>query len=213
MARLVARRASIVTVAALVATAALLVGCGGSAQSAAQTPGSETAASLPQASVDARTSAAPRPVVVISDRHGPSWRGVLGDAVQIDWYDQTTGKTTSELVAVLAVRRLPDPDDDGGPDEFGDSYGPYEWKYGIKVRLTSLDSRSAKQPLAYQFLQLSDGRTAVDGVSGLGLPGGPDPDEPGESSAGWLHQRADQGFKPTRVTMQIGAWRATWALH
>ena len=99
------------------------------------------------------------------------------------------------------MKRLPNPDDAGGPDEFGDGYGPYEWKYGIKVRLTSLDGRAARQPVAYQFLQLSDGRDSEDGVSGLGRPGGPDPSRPGRSSVGWLHQWAEQGFTPTRVTL------------
>jgi hypothetical protein len=149
---------------------------------------------------------------VISDRYGPSWRGELGETVQIDWYDQTTGQALSEQVAVLAVKRLPNPDDDAGPDEFGDAYGPYEWKYGIKVRLTSLDERTARQPTAYQFLQLGDGPDSEDGVAGLGRPGGPDPSRPGESSVGWLYQWAERGFTPTRVTLPVGSWRATWSL-
>jgi hypothetical protein len=118
----------------------------------------------------------------------------------------------SEQVAVLAVRCLPNPDDDAGPDEFGDAYGPYEWKYGIKVRLTSLDERAARQPTAYQFLQLRDGPDSEDGVAGLGRPGGPDPSRPGESSVGWLYQWAERGFTPTRVTLPVGSWRATWSL-
>ena len=149
---------------------------------------------------------------MISDRDGPSWSGELGDTVQIDWYDQTTGETVSEQVAVLAVRRLPSPDD-GSPAEYGGGYGPYEWKYGIKVRLTSLDARSARQPLAYQFLQLRDGRDSEDGVAGLGRPGGPDPSRPGKSSVGWLYQWAEQGFTPTQVTLPVGSWRATWSLR
>ena len=110
------------------------------------------------------------------------------------------------------MKRLPNPDDDGGPDEFGDGYGPYEWKYGIKVRLTSLDGRAPAGRVAYQFLQLSDGRDSEDGVSGLGRPGGPDPSQPGRSSVGWLYQWAEQGFTPTRVTLPVGPWRATWSL-
>ena len=150
--------------------------------------------------------------MIISDRAGPSWKGRLGETVQVDWYDQRRGETHSEQITVLAVKRLPNPDDDGGPDEFGDGYGPYEWKYGIKVRLTSLDERSARRPAAYQFIQLSDGRDSEDGVSGLGRPGGPDPSRPGRSSVGWLHQWAEQGFTPTQVTLSVGAWSATWSL-
>jgi len=108
---------------------------------------------------------------------------------------------------------MPDPDDDGGPDEFGDGYGPYEWKYGIKVRLTSLDPRIARHPTAYLFLQLSDGRDSEDGVSGLGRHGGPDPSRPGVDSIGWLYQWAEQGFTPTQVTLPVGVWNATWSLE
>lgn len=185
----------------------LLASCGGSAPPPAQTPAAPATASA------AQPSASARPAVVISDRDGPSWSGKLGDTVQIDWYDQTSGEPVSEQVAVLAVKRLPSPDDDEPPAVYGGGYGPYEWKYAIKVRLTSLDARSARQPLAYQFLQLSDGRASEDGVSGLGRPGGPDPSRPGRSSAGWLRQWTEQGFKPTRVTMRIGAWSATWYLR
>ncbi len=194
--------------AALLSVAALLLaGCGGSAPSAAGSP-----AAPPAAGPSASASASARPAVVISDREGPSWSGELGETVQIDWYDQTTGKAVSEQVAVLEVRRLPSPDD-GSPTEYGGGYGPYEWKYGIKVRLTSLDARTARQPLAYQFLQLRDGRDSEDGVAGLGRPGGPDPSRPGRSSVGWLYQWAEQGFTPTQVTLPVGSWRATWSLH
>ena len=205
-ARLAALTALVLTaVVVLTAPVLLLAGCGESASSATR-----SSVARPSSGEGARASA-PR-VVVISDRDGPSWRGELGDTVQVDWYDQTTGEPVSERIAVLAVRRLPSPDD-GGPDEYGGGYGPYEWKYGLKVRLTSLDARSAHQPLAYQFLQLSDGRMCEDGVSGLGLPGGPDPSHPGRSSVGWLRQWTEQDFTPTQVIMQVGAWRAVWSLR
>ena len=192
------RKAGCTFALALATAAALLVGCGGHAQApAAQTP----AARAPHP-----------PAAVVSDRDGPSWKGRLGETVRVDWYDQRRGETHSELVAVLAVKRLPNPDDDDGPDEFGDDYGPYEWKYGIKVRLTSLDEQSARRPAAYQFIQLTDGRDSEDGVSGLGRAGGPDPSRPGRSSVGWLYQWAEQGFKPTHVTLPVGARSATWSL-
>lgn len=196
------------TLALALAAAALLAGCGGQAQAPAGQPSQiqKPAGQSPAA------GAAPRPAVIISDRAGPSWRGRLGETVQVDWYDQRRGETLSEQITVLAVKRLPNPDDEGGPDEFGDGYGPYEWKYGIKVRLTSLDERSARRPAAYQFIRLSDGRDSEDGVSGLGSPGGPDPSRPGRSSVGWLHQWAEQGFRPTQVTLSVGAWRAVWSL-
>ncbi len=196
------------TLALAVAAAALLVGCGGQTQA----PADQVSRGQSSASQSPAAGAAPRPAVTISDRAGPSWKGRLGETVQVDWYDQRRGETHSEQIAVLAVKRLPNPDDDGGPDEFGDGYGPYEWKYGIKVRLTSLDEHSARRPAAYQFLQLSDGRDSEDGVSGLGRPGGPDPSRPGRSSVGWLHQWAEQGFTPTQVTLSVGAWSATWSL-
>jgi hypothetical protein len=206
-ARLAALPALMLTAGVLAACVVLLAGCAGSAPSAAS-----SSAARPSPGADAQASASARPAVVISDRDGPSWRGELGDTVQVDWYDQTTGEPVSEQVAVLAVKRLPSPDD-AGPEEYGGGYGPYEWKYGIKVRLTSLDARSARQPLAYQFLQLTDGRTSEDGVSGLGRPGGPDPSRPGKSSVGWLRQWTEQDFTPTRVVMQVGAWRAVWSLR
>ena len=187
------------------AGALLLTGCGGSGPSDAGSSAAPAAASR-------SASASARPASVISDRYGPSWSGELGDTVQIDWFDQATGDAVSELVAVLAVKRLPSPDD-GSPAEYGGGYGPYEWKYGIKVRLTSLDARSARQPIAYQFLQLRDGRDSEDGVAGLGRPGGPDPSRPGKSSVGWLYQWAEQGFTPTKVTLPVGSWRATWSLR
>ena len=196
------------TLALAVAAAALLAACGG--QTAA--PADQASHGPSPAGPSPAAGAAPRPAVIISDRAGPSWKGRLGETVQIDWYDQRRDETHSEQITVLAVKRLPNPDDDGGPDEFGDGYGPYEWKYGIKVRLTSLDEHSARRPAAYQFLQLSDGRDSEDGVSGLGRPGGPDPSRPGRSSVGWLHQWAEQGFTPTQVTLSVGAWSATWSL-
>ena len=172
---------------------------------------------MAQSPVDQPPSADPdaparhEPAVIISDRDGPSWSGRLGDTVQVDWYDQTSGQTHSEQIAVLAVKRLPNPDDDGGPSEFGDGYGAYEWKYGIKVRLTSLDASTARTPIAYQFLSLSDGVYSEDGVTGLGSGRGPDPSRVGRSSVGWLYQWADEGFRPTEVLMPIGAWQARWS--
>jgi hypothetical protein len=185
--------------------AAVLVACGGGSAQPAQTSGERVAPSE-------SSSTGSRPAAVISDRSGPSWKGRLGQTVQIDWYDQTTGEPVSEQVAVLTVMRFPNPDDDEGPDEFGDAYGPYEWKYGIRVRLTSLGKRAARYPTAHQFLQLSDGRDREDGVSGLGEPGGPDPSQPGESSTGWLNQYTERGFTPTEVVLPVGASRATWPL-
>ena len=125
---------------------------------------------------------------MISDRDGPSWRGELGRERRstVDWYDQTTGTTVSERVAVLRVKRVPAAAD----------AGPYDWRYGIKVRLTSLDERAARRPVAYQFLQLSDGRDSEDGVSGLGDAGGPDLSRAGQASVGWLYQWAEEGFTP-----------------
>lgn len=186
--------------AALLAVAVLLAGCADpapNAEDAVGTPGEETAVPLP---------------AVVSERDGPSWAGELGQAVRIDWHDPATGDLLSEEVAVLAVRRVANPYDDGGPDEFGDGYGPYEWKYGIKVRLTSLDARAARRPVAYQFLQLSDGRRTEDGVSGLAEARGPDPSQPGKSSVGWLYQWAEQGFRPTEVLLPVGVWQVTWSL-
>ena len=198
---------ALLTTGAVLSAVLLLTGCGGFTPSAAG-----SSAAPPAASPSASASASARPRHRISDRYGPSWSGELGDTVQIDWYDQATGDAVSEQVAVLAVKRLPSPDD-GSPAEYGGGYGPYEWKYGIKVRLTSLDARSARQPIAYQFLQLRDGRDSEDGVAGLGRPGGPDPSRPGKSSVGWLYQWAEQGFTPTRVTLPVGSWRATWSLR
>ena len=129
----------------------------------------------------------------------------------MEWYDQESGETHGELVAVLAVKRLRTPDDDA-PEEFGDGHGPYEWKYGVKVRLTSLDEATARNPVACQFLQLSDGVRIESGVAGLGEAGGPDPSRAGESSTGWLTVRTEQGFAPTEVLLPIGAWQATWSL-
>lgn len=181
----------------LCAAAALLAGCTDPARDSSGSSPADT----------------PAPgIVTVSDRDGPSWEGELGDEIRIDRYDLGTGKMMSEQVAVLAVKRVPNPYDDGGPDEFGDGYGPYEWKYGIKVRLTSLDERSARRPASYQFLQLSDGRHTEDGISGLGRARGPDPSRPRRSSVGWLYQWAEMGFQPTEVVLPIGIWQATWHL-
>ncbi len=146
-------------------------------------------------------------MVTISDRHGPSWSGQLGDTVQIDWTDGSGGIYT-ERIAVLAVKRLPDRGGDGG----NEGYVAYARQYAIKVRLTSLDARAARWPAAYQMLQLSDGVHEEGGVWGLGEDDGPDPGRAGVSSVGWLHQRAQQGFVPTSVVMHVGAWTIEWHL-
>jgi hypothetical protein len=203
-------RALAVIVAALSAVVSV-AGCassGGAADDAGGAAATGTGAPV----VAARVSAVPSAAATISDRDGRSHDLALGDTVQVDWYDQTMGRAHGELVAVLAVRRLPNPDDDGGPIEVGDDYGPYEWRYGIKVRLTSLDGRTARAPLAYQFLQLSDGTRRETSVGGIGDPRGPDPSRAGKSSTGWLYQYADQGFVPTEVVMPIGAGRIRWSL-
>jgi hypothetical protein len=153
----------------------------------------------------------PPVAAVISDREGPSWSGRLGDTVRVDWYDQDSGTTHGELVAVLAVRRLSTPGDDA-PNESGDGYGPYEWKYGVKVRLTSLDEVTSRVPIACRSLQLSDGLRTENGVAGLGVAGGPDPSRVGKGSTGWLTLRAEQGFVPTEVLLPVGVWQARWTL-
>ena len=175
--------------------------------------GADVRPQTPQTSASPGAQGRHGPAVTISDRSGPSWSGRLGDAVQVDWFDQTTGTTHSERIAVLAIKRLPDPGGDDVPNEFGDDVGPYEWKYAIKVRLTSLDESTARSPAAYQFLELSDGVHVVDGVAGLGARGGPDPSHVGTGSVGWLSQMAEEGFAPTAVLMPIGAWRAKWSLE
>ena len=120
----------IIAVVALVvvlglSAASLLAGCGGrTAASGAEPPASQRPA---VASPPTGSPAAAVAVPTISDRDGPSWRGGLGDTVEIDWYDQARGVTAGERIAVLAVRRVAAPDDSG----------PYDWKYGIKVRLTA----------------------------------------------------------------------------
>ncbi len=204
-------RRVIAVVVLLLAVAGLLAGCAG--QTTASAPETPTASEQTSGTPAARSSAVPTVSATIADRDGPSWSGDLGDTVQVDWYDQGSGKTLSERIAVLAVRRLPNPGGDDVPNEFGDDYGPYEWKYGIKVRLTSLDAGTARSPAAYQFLQLSDGTYSVDGVAGLGRERGPDPSTVGKSSVGWLYQWADQGFTPTEVLLPIGAWQASWSLE
>lgn len=185
------------------AGSSLLMACGGEASTSTQA----TAASPSAAATHASPRAVPAPVATISDRYGPSWRGRLGDTVQIDWTDETGG-TYSERVAVLAVKRLPDRTGDGG----NEGYVAYKRHYAIKVRLTSLDARAARWPAAYQLIQLSDGVHEADGVWGLGEDHGPDPGRVGRSSVGWLHQRAQQGFVPAQVVMHIGAWTIKWRL-
>jgi len=193
--------------------AAMLAGCGGRAASPASAPtaGLPTSPAADASPPAATESASPAVAAAISDREGPSWSGRLGDTVRVDWYDQASGGAHGELVTVLAVKRVRTPDDDA-PNEFGDGYGPYEWKYGVKVRLTSLDEATAQNPVAYQFLQLSDGVRTESGVAGLGAAGGPDPSRAGRSSTGWLTLRAEQGFAPTEVVLPVGAWQATWSL-
>ena len=201
-----------ITVGALVlAAAALLVGCGSPASTPSASGSDE--AQRPSAAPSAQAGDLPTPAATISDRGGPSWSGRLGDTVQVDWYDQASGQTHSERVAVLAVRRRADAEGDDASNEFGDFLGPYEWQYGIKVRLTSLDKSTARSPVAYQFLQLSDGTYTHDSPWGIGEAGGPDPSRVGTSSVGWLSMRVESGFAPTRVVMPIGAWHATWSLR
>ena len=203
---------NIIAVGALVlAAAGLLVGCGNPASTQSASGGG--AVRQPSAAPSAKSRDLPVPAATISDRGGPSWSGRLGDTVQVDWYDQTSGETHSERVAVLAVKRLPIPQGDNAPSESGDSIGPYEWKYGVKVQLTSLDKSTARSPIAYQFLQLSDGTYTTDSPWGLGKAGGPDPSRAGKSSVGWLSMRVERGFEPAKVVMPISAWQATWSLR
>jgi len=128
--------------------------------------------------------------------------------VQIDWTSETGG-TSSERIAVLAVKRLRDRGGDGG----NEGYVAYERHYSIKVRLTSLDARSARWPQAYQLLQLSDGVREEGGLWGLGEKHGPDPSHVGRSSAGWLHQRAQRGFEPTQVVIHLPGSTIAWRLE
>ena len=203
------RAALVSALAAALLAALLLAGCGGGA--------ADTAAHATPASGQPSAASSPPgrqgPAAVISDRSGPSWTGRLGETVQVDWFDQTSGETHSELVAVLAVRRVADPGGTEAPNEFGDDVGPYEWRYAIKVRLTSLDDAMARSPAAYQFLELSDGVHVVDGVAGLGTRRGPDPARAGKASVGWLTQWTEEGFTPTEVLMPVGAWQARWELR
>jgi hypothetical protein len=186
-------RRTIASVAIALAAAGLLVGCG----TRAATSGTDTPGPTDSFSV------LPHPVATIADRGGPSWSGELGDTVQIDWYMQSSGETISEQIVVLQVRRVADPEPSG----------PYDWRHGIKVRLTSLSEQTAQAPAAYQFLTLSDGAHTQDGVAGIGAKGGPDPSRMGRSSAGWLFQTAEEGFKPTMVVLEVSAWKATWSLR
>ena len=203
---------NIIAVGALVlAAAGLLAGCGNPASTRSASGGDGL--QQPSAAPSAESRDLPIAAATISDRGGPSWNGRLGDTVQVDWYDQTSGETHSERVAVLAVKRLSNPEGDNAPNEFGDFIGPYEWKYGIKVRLTSLDKTTARSPIAYQFLQLSDGVYTKDSPAGLGKAGGPDPSRVGKSSVGWLSMLVEKGFEPTEVVMPISVWHATWSLH
>ena len=201
-------KGSAAVIALVLSAASLLVGCA----SRPTTSGADAPPATLQASAASAAQAQTGAVASISDRDGPSWSGRLGDTVQVDWYDQASNETHSERIAVLAVKRLPNPDDDGGPNEFGDDYGPYEWKYGIKVRLTAMSASTARTPVAYQFLMLSDGTYSEDGVAGLGDKAGPDPSRVGKSSVGWLYQWAEEGLKPTEVLMPVGAWQARWSL-
>jgi hypothetical protein len=186
--------------ASLFAAAALLAGCAGSP--APEAPASSASSSSAPSS-SALSSSTRAPAATLSDRGGPSWSGGLGDTVQIVWHEAGTGETTVERIAVLAVKRVP----------AVDAGGPYGWRYGIKVRLTSLDERAARAPIAYQFLTLSDGTRTEDGVSGLGERGGPDPSRVGRRSVGWLYQSAEEGFTPTAVVLPVNAWRARWSLE
>jgi hypothetical protein len=177
----------------LLAAAAVLAGCAGpQAASGVLTPAPPSP-----------SSSAPAPAATLSDRGGPSWSGSLGDTVQIVWHEAGTGETTVEQIAVLAVKRVPAVEPEG----------PYGWRYGIKVRLTSLDERAARAPVAYQFLTLSDGARTEDGVFGLGADDGPDPSRVGRGSVGWLYQSAEEGFTPTAVVLPVNAWRARWSLE
>ena len=196
--------AVVVLIVALgLSAASLLAGCGGrTATSGEEPPASQGPTVAPPMTGASAAPAAPVAVPAISDRDGPSWRGSLGETVEIDWYDQTRGVTAGERIAVLAVRRVDAPDDSG----------PYDWKYGIKVRLTSLDETTARDPVAYQFLRLTRGSDWEDGISGLRKGGGPDPSTVGRPSVGWLYQWAEEGFRPTEVVLPVGAWHARWSL-
>ena len=179
---------------------ALLSACGGNTSST-------QAAVAARPSAAASHSAVPSPVATISDRYGPSWSGQLGDAVQIDWTDESGG-TYSERIAVLGVKRLRDRGGDGG----NEGYVAYQRHYAIKVRLTSLDTRAARRPQAYQLLQLSDGVSEEGGVWGLGESHGPHPSRVGRSSVGWLHQRAQRGFEPNQVLIHLPGSTVRWRL-
>ncbi|HET6496995.1 MAG TPA: hypothetical protein VFH61_16705 [Thermoleophilia bacterium] len=196
--------------AAIVLTAAgLLVGCG--SREAVSGVAAPDPSSQSQVAAGARLSPGanaqghdvPSPGATIADRGGPSWSGGLGDTVQVDWYVQSSGKTVSEQIAVLRVKRV-------APSQPG---GPYDWRYGIKVRLTSLSKLTARVPAAYQFLSLSDGAHIENGISGIGIKGGPDPSRVGTSSVGWLYQNAEKGFEPTEIVLPISAWEARWSLE
>ncbi len=204
-------RGTIAVGALVLAAAGLLVGCGNPAST--RSPSGGDGVQQPSAPQSTKSLDLPIAAATISDRSGPSWSGRLRDTVQVDWYDQTSGETHSERIAVLAVKRLPNPEGDKAPNEFGDFIGPYEWKYGIKVRLTSLDKSTVLSPVAYQFLQLSDGVYTKDSPWGLGKAGGPNPSRMGKSSVGWLSMLVEKGFEPTEVVMPIGESRATWSLR
>lgn len=202
-------RRIIAAAAIVLAAAGLLVGCGSrEAASGTATPDPSSQSQVaPSArlssSADAQGHDVPSPVATIADRGGPSWSGGLGDTVQIDWYVQSSGKTVSEQITVLQVKRV-------AASQPG---GPYDWRYGIKVRLTSLSRLTARVPTAYQFLSLSDGAHIEDGVSGIGTKGGPDPSRMGTKSIGWLYQNAEEGFEPTEIVLPISAWEARWSLE
>ena len=166
------------------AAGGLLAGCGGAATS----PGVTSPPASTRSPMAAAASSVAQPAIAaaLSDRGGASWSGRPGDTVRIDWYDQTAGEAHGELVTVLAVRRVPLATD-AAPNEFGDDIGPYEWKYAVKVRLTSLDETTARNPVAWQFLALSDGVRTETGVAGLAARRGPDPSRVGKGSVGLAH--------------------------
>lgn len=187
-----------------------LAGCGGGTSLTSSSPSAQS--QRPAAAEDPDERRGGTPAAVISDREGPSWRGRLGDTVQVDWFDQASGESIRERIAVIQVKRVPSPEDDD-PIVYGDDYGPYGWRYAIKVRLTSMDEATARGPIAYQYLTLSDGVRVEDGVAGLGDRGGPDPSRVGRSSVGWLYQRTEEEFRPTEVVMSVGPWRAVWSME
>ena len=198
----------IAVVSLALSTAGLLLGCAGQT-----TPsGARSQAATRQAFAASDAQGRKPPAATISDRDGPSWSGRLGDTVQVDWYDQTSGKTLSERIAVLSVRRLPNPGGTTSPTSSVTPTAPTSGSTASRCALPAWLQRTARTPIAYQFLSLSDGSYSEDGVAGLGSRRGPDPSRVGKSSVGWLYQWTDDGFRPTEVLMPIGAWQARWSL-